>query len=114
MEMEKLIACCGMNCAACDARIATVTNDNALRAKKADEWKVLYNAPDITPEMINCNGCREAGVKIEHCKFCEIKNCALSKNYQTCSECDKLENCPTLNKLLQYVPDALANLKSLN
>lgn len=31
-----------------------------------------------------------------------------------CATCDKLENCPTLQMVQQYVPDALANLKSLN
>ena len=103
---KKLIACCGMDCAACDARIATVTNDNELRAKKAAQWKV-------SPEMVNCTGCREAGPTIWYCENCEIKKCALSKNYQTCAECEKLEDCPALNKVLQYVPDALENLKSL-
>ena len=29
--MNPLIACCGLDCEACDARIATITNDNALR-----------------------------------------------------------------------------------
>ena len=27
--MNPLIACCGLDCEACDARIATITNDNA-------------------------------------------------------------------------------------
>jgi len=112
--MEKIIACCGLNCAACEARIATITNDNSLRAKVAEDWKVRYNAPEILPEMINCTGCREAGVKIGHCSQCEIRNCAISKNFQTCADCDKLESCPTLGKVLQYVPEALQNLKSLN
>ena len=112
--MEKIIACCGLNCVSCDARIATVTNDDKLRAKTADLWKVQYNVPGITPEMINCTGCREAGAKIGHCAECEIRNCAIAKNFKTCAECDKLEDCAILKKVLQYVPDALSNLKSLN
>jgi hypothetical protein len=112
--MEKIIACCGLNCAACDARIATVTNDIALRTKTAELWKNQYNVPGITPEMINCTGCREAGAKIGHCAECEIRNCAISKNFKTCAECEKLETCSILNNVLQHVPDALANLKSLN
>jgi hypothetical protein len=39
--MEKLIACCGLNCAACDARIATLTNDDALRVKTAERWNPI-------------------------------------------------------------------------
>jgi hypothetical protein len=53
--MEKQIACCGLDCAGCDARIATLANDNELRTKTAEQWKVQFSA-DITPEMINCTG----------------------------------------------------------
>ena len=111
--MEKIIACCGINCAACDARKATITNDNELRIKTSEAWKAQYN-PDITPDMINCTGCREEGVKIGHCPECEIRNCANSNNLRTCAKCDKLDNCVTLKNVLQFVPDALDNLKSLN
>ena len=112
--MEKLIASCGINFATCNARIATVSNDEKLRAKTAEEWKVSYNAPNLMPEMINCTGCREAGAKFGHCGQCEIRNCVLSKNYQTCGECDMLESCVKVEKILTYVPDTLKNLKSLN
>lgn len=111
--MEKLIACCGLNCATCDARIATIGNDDELRAQTAEKWKVAFNT-DITPEMINCTGCREAGVKFSHCAECEIRNCVQSKNFQTCADCNKLENCALLVNLHQFVPEALVNLKSLN
>ncbi|MBV5311693.1 MAG: DUF3795 domain-containing protein [Prolixibacteraceae bacterium] len=111
--MEKLIACCGLNCATCDARIATMANDDVLRTQTAEKWKVAFGA-DITPEMINCTGCREEGVKFAHCSECEIRNCVQSKDFQTCADCDKLENCPLLVNLHQYAPDALENLKSLN
>ena len=33
--MKQLIACCGLDCESCDARIATVKNDNELREKTA-------------------------------------------------------------------------------
>ncbi len=112
--MEKLIACCGLDCAACDARIATLADDNELRANTAEKWKTQYGAADITPEMINCTGCREAGVKIGHCAECEIRNCVNAKGYETCADCEKLENCDITKSLHQYVPDALFNLKSLN
>jgi len=112
--MEKFIACCGINCALCNARIATVTDDNELRARQADEWRVLYNSPEITPEMINCTGCRQEGAKIGYCEHCEMRNCVLSMNYRTCGECERLENCPVLNKVIQYAPEVLENLKSLN
>jgi len=111
--MEKVIACCGLNCATCDARIATLANDNELRAQTAEKWKVQFSA-GITTEMINCTGCREEGVKFSHCSQCEIRNCAKSKGFETCADCDMLEGCVLLKDIHQYLPEALENLKSLN
>lgn len=111
--MEKVIACCGINCANCDARTATLNNDNELRAKTAAAWSAQFNAP-ITPEMINCTGCREEGAKFSHCSQCEIRKCAKSQNFETCGDCDKLGSCEIIKNLHQYVPEALDNLKSLN
>lgn len=112
--MEKLIACCGLNCATCDARIATIKNDDELRKATAEKWKKMYNASDLTPEMINCTGCREPGVKFSHCNECEIRNCVKTKGYDTCGECKELETCTIVAGVLKYVPDALMNLKNLN
>ena len=112
--MEKLIACCGLDCVNCDARIATITNDPLLRAKTAESWSVQYNAATLTAEMINCTGCREPGAKFSHCAECEIRNCVAGKGFQTCADCEMLEDCPKTASLHQYVPEALQNLKSLN
>ena len=46
--MKQLIACCGLDCENCAARIATVNNDDELREKTAKEWSVLNNTPEIT------------------------------------------------------------------
>lgn len=112
--MEKVISCCGINCAGCDARIATLTNDNELRARTAEKWSIDYRSADITAETINCTGCREAGAKFSYCEFCEIRNCVHSKGLETCGECDQLEACFIVGNVLNLVPDALTNLKSLN
>ena len=50
---NQLIGCCGLDCEKCDARIATLTNDNALREKTAAWWTKL-NGVTITPDMTNC------------------------------------------------------------
>ena len=113
--MEKIIACCGLNCATCDARIATVNNDDELRkATTADKWRAQFNASELSAEMINCTGCREAGAKFSHCEQCEIRNCVKSKGFDTCGDCQEMEKCSLLAGILKYVPDALSNLKSLN
>lgn len=64
--MNQLIGCCGLDCEKCDARIATITNDNALREKTAALWTKL-NGVTITPKMINCTGCRIEGAKTSFC-----------------------------------------------
>ena len=111
--MKRIIACCGIDCATCDARIATITNDNELRTKTAESWKVMFDAPDISPEMINCTGCREEGAKFSHCEQCDIRKCVRSKNYLSCADCSEMESCSILMNVAQYVPDAMMNLKSL-
>jgi len=111
--MEKIIACCGLNCATCDARIATLADNLELRIQTAEKWKIMYNA-NITAEMIHCTGCREDGVKFGHCEQCEIRRCAISKNFKTCAQCDKLQDCMLLKHIHQHVPEALENLMSLN
>jgi hypothetical protein len=112
--MEKLISCCGLNCATCDARIATINNDDSLRKATAEKWKTMYNAPDMSPDMINCTGCREEGVKLGHWEACEIRNCAKAKGYNTCGDCNMLETCNLISGILKNVPEALSNLKNLN
>lgn len=112
--MKKVISCCGLNCAGCEARIAYLTNDDELRIKTAEKWRAQYNASEITPEMINCAGCREAGVKIGHWSECKIRQCADSKGFITCAECDQLEKCELVAPIFKFVPEALTNLKSLN
>ncbi len=112
--MEKLIACCGLNCATCDARIATIKNDDGLRKITADKWKVAFNAPELTFDKINCTGCRVEGAKFSHCTECEIRNCVKAKGFSTCGDCDEMETCSIVAGIHKYVPDAIANLRGLN
>jgi len=109
--MKELIACCGLDCETCDARIATVANDDKLREETANKWKVMYGVADITPESINCVGCRIDGVKISHYEDCGIRKCVQEKGFNTCGDCDDLDTCPTVAFVIQNVPDAKANLK---
>jgi hypothetical protein len=112
--MEKLIACCGLNCATCDARIATINNDDNLRAATAEKWQKMFNAPSIPIEMINCTGCREEGVKFSHCFECKIRNCVNDKGFATCGDCPEMDGCEIVSMIHKHVPDAILNLRSLN
>ncbi len=113
-NMEKLIACCGINCAVCDARKATIADDDQLRKITAEKWSKEFNVPGITWGTINCTGCREEGIKFSHCGMCEIRKCVQAKGYNTCGDCSELETCSIVAGVLKAVPDALSNLKSLN
>jgi hypothetical protein len=110
--MEKLISCCGLNCATCDARTSTINNDNELRKSTAEKWSVMYSAA-ISASVINCTGCRVEGVKFSHCNVCEIRNCAKTKGFSTCGECCEMQTCEIVAGVHKYVPDAIVNLKSL-
>ena len=110
--MEKLISCCGLNCATCDARIATMKNDDQLRKATAEKWKSMYNA-NISAEMINCTGCREEGAKFSHCLVCEIRNCVKAKGFTTCGECSEISDCTIVAGVHKYVPEAIINLREL-
>jgi hypothetical protein len=112
--MEKLIACCGLDCSTCEARIATLADDDALRAETAEKWMKQFGATGITVDMINCTGCMEPGVKIGHCEQCQIRNCVIAKGYQTCAQCEKMESCGLLSQIHQFSPAAKENLRSLN
>ena len=110
---NKLIGCCGLDCAACDAIIATVTNDNALREKTAALWTKLNGVP-ITAEMIHCTGCRTEGVKTPFCdKLCPVHNCVREKGFATCADCPQADGCPTLGRIAANSPFVLENLKRL-
>jgi len=109
--MKQLIAFCGLNCESCDARIATARDDDELREKTARLWSELNNIPQITAETINCMGCRVDGVKTLFCSdMCEIRKCASGKGFNTCGDCEELNNCQIVGAIFQHNPGAKENL----
>lgn len=111
-SMKNLIAYCGLDCEKCDARKATLANDDALREKVARLWSEL-NGAEITPEMINCEGCRADGAKTPYCdSLCPIRQCALGKAIETCGECPAMSGCQTVGMMLSNKAEAAENLKS--
>lgn len=109
--MKKMIAYCGLDCDSCEARIATVRGDDALRAEVARLWSEL-NGADITKDMINCDGCRADGRKTPFCEsLCPIRQCALQKAVGTCGDCGDMARCEKLGMIVANNPAALENLK---
>ena len=109
--MKKMIAYCGLDCEKCDAYLATVNDDQALREKTAKLWSEL-NHVTILPEQINCEGCRVDGVKTVYCEsLCGIRQCARKKGFETCGDCPEMETCRIVGMVISNNPEARKNLK---
>ena len=108
--MNKLISFCGLNCEKCEARIATINNDDQLRSEVAKNWSNL-NGVEITKEMINCLGCRMDGVKTPFCdKLCPIRKFALEKHFDTCGNCKNLKLCEKVGVVINNNKEAYNNM----
>jgi hypothetical protein len=80
-ELAMMAYCC-LECDKCEAYLATKNNDEQLRAKVAEEWKM-----DV--EKVYCDGC-----KSENALFnCEAKKCAIARDLPTCAHCDDFPSC---------------------
>ena len=109
--MNKFIAYCGLDCEKCDAYIATKNNDQELKEKTAKYWSEL-NGATIQAKDINCEGCRTNGCKSVYCEsLCPIRKCAQIKGFETCIECDNMDNCELVKPIHEH-SDALNNLKN--
>lgn len=109
--MTEFIAYCGLDCEKCEARLATINNDDRLREKVARHWSEL-NHVEITPEMINCTGCRIAGAKTPFCEsMCPIRQCAKGRGYATCGSCAETGDCKKLAMVTSNNSEALNRLK---
>ena len=107
--MKNFIAYCGLDCAKCDAYLATINNDQALREKTAVEWTKTYRF-NFTPEMINCTSCKGNGARVGHCSVCEIRKCASGKGVENCGACGEFKTCKTINDFIAIVPCVKDNL----
>ena len=108
--MQNNIAYCGLDCEQCDAYIATLHDDQALREKTAKLWAELNHAP-ILPEHIHCQGCRADGAKTVFCEqLCAVRRCARQRGADTCGDCPEMETCPTVGAIFANAPQAKKNL----
>lgn len=109
-HMKDLIARCGLDCEKCDARIATLNNDEALRQKTAKLWSE-WNKVEIPAETISCMGCRTEGTKFYYCgHLCPIRKCAEEKGFATCGDCPELDGCEALAAITANNEEARRNL----
>jgi hypothetical protein len=105
--LSKFIAACGFDCRNCPAY--KVTQSNELEAKKqlADKWSKA-NGQKVNPEDILCDGCRVGGRLVSYCASCNIRTCALNKEYFTCAHCP---DCPCDKIVQRKTKEMLEELK---
>ena len=109
--MNKYLGYCGLDCEKCDARLATINNDDALRKKVAKDWSEM-NGMEILPEMINCVGCKIEGQRTYFCDvLCPIRKCAAEKGVENCGKCNSFSTCETLEMITKHSEEALVNLQ---
>ena len=114
-NMDKMIACCGINCTTCEARIATIMNDDKMRVEVAKKWCEMNHTDQITPESINCTGCRVEGIKFYFCShLCEVHKCVAAKGYETCGDCPDKNTCKKVGAIWENNAEAKENLEALS
>jgi hypothetical protein len=110
--MDTMIAYCGLDCFQCEAFKATQAHDEAAKAEIAKKWQQAFNAPDITPAFVTCDGClNEQGHLGGHCLECEIRACGVAKQVVNCGHCKDMKSCNKLSEILNMSPEAKANLE---
>jgi hypothetical protein len=103
--MAKIIACCGLECSACAAYIATQENNDALRRETAELWGRQLDVA-VDPESIACDGCLSSGRHLDYCGICGIRQCCMEQNIPNCAHCDQYI-CDTLAKGLTFLSEVL-------
>jgi hypothetical protein len=111
--MGKMTACCGLDCAACPAFIATQSDDPRKRAETARLWSEQFHA-EIEPEDINCDGCQsKSGRLFTHPRVCQIRKCGIDKQVSNCGHCSEYA-CGQLTALFEMAPEAKAELDRIH
>lgn len=112
--MTRFIAACGLDCEACEAYIATQTNDRVLAQKVAEKWGKEFG--DGTPfpiEAVSCDGCLTDGpCKGGYCGQCPVRACALKREVENCARCEEY-GCATLQEFWKMAPQLRERLDAL-
>ena len=112
--MAKMIAYCGLDCAGCEAYLATQANDEDAKQKVLAKWRVEFGAPDMPESAVTCDGCTSTGRLGGYCSDCEVRACAVEKGVVNCAHCAAYETCETLQAFIANIPSATANLAAIH
>jgi hypothetical protein len=108
----KMIAYCGLDCAACEAYVATQNHDMQALKQVAEKWSKEFGVA-IPAEGCICDGCLGDGRKIAHCDECAVRRCAVGRGVENCAHCDDY-GCKTLADFWKLVPEAKVTLEEIH
>ncbi len=111
--MTQYLAYCGIDCAGCEAYLATQANDTAAQRALLEKWRVEYKSPGMTMAAVTCDGCTSTGRLGGYCHECPVRACGVEKGVQNCAYCEDYSGCETLHPFIANVPGALDNLEAL-
>jgi hypothetical protein len=110
--MEKLISACGLDCASCEAYVATQADDADEIAKIAAQWSKRYDA-EVKPEHVRCDGCMTAGErKCGYVPACKVRACVVERGFENCAPCADY-GCEILAGHFEMSPEAKEKLDAL-
>jgi len=112
--MNTMIAFCGLNCAACEAYLATQANDLAAQQRVLAKWRQEFNAPNMTIADVTCDGCvtlngRAGG----YCSQCPIRACGVERKVTNCAYCADYSTCEKLAGFFTQAPAAKTTLDEI-
>jgi hypothetical protein len=91
--MNTMIAFCGLNCAACEAYLATQANDLAAQQRVLAKWR---------------HG-RAGG----YCSQCPIRACGVERKVTNCAYCADYSTCEKLAGFFTQAPAAKTTLDEI-
>ena len=109
--MKKVISACGRDCMTCDCYLATRSGNQEFKEKVAKEWSEEYGE-GLTADDIKCDGCNSGGDLFIWCYSCPIRNCLISKKYESCAQCSKFP-CILGRFLYSEAPQAVDYLEKI-
>jgi len=103
--MSESRAFCGLDCAKCEAYIATAAGDEAAKKRVAEKWRAEFQQPDITAANVTCDGCATLRGRLGgYTERCPVRACAAGRALPTCAHCGDYETCGTLATFLAMAP----------
>ncbi len=115
--MDNPTAYCGLACESCMIHLATLERDQlkqqSMRESIAEQCSTSYGMNLQAKDITDCDGCRANTERLfSGCSRCKIRQCAISKNIESCAFCSDYI-CEKLQEHFLLDPEALVRLEKI-